>query len=181
MDECIRNLDVYSLRLPFDYIQFLDTFEDFINYYDKLSDKKDYVDIYNRYKPLATYIIRLNSKIVDGMVSFLIPNRFYEFAAIIVERKERVVSYYKRRLLSVEERDNILNMIEQDRAEIINGVIWARMCIVNTYPTFQGIKEVMNFIKEVKNNVPELNMELVYRWRNKTRLSVIYRKLTSCL
>jgi len=176
-----NELENLSRRLPFDYIQFIDIFEDFIHYYNGLIDKAPAQKVYAEYKLLTTYVIRLNCKLVESMMIHLIPDRMHEFDTIVEERRNRVNMYHKRLLLTEDERINILNMVEEDRAEIINKAIWTRMLFVNSYPTSQGIKDVMYFTKLVKIHVPEIDMKLVYRWRTKTYLRILGRKLTCCL
>lgn len=175
--EYSQNLNRFSKNLPFDYIQFLEAFESFMIYYKNSNRNEEVQEVYDSYKHITTYIIRLNSKLIDGMMLYLIPDRLPEFEAIVVHRKERVFEYYQRNLLDIDEMQSILLMIDNDRMSILNQAIWSRIYIVNNNPTFKGINNVVKFAKNLQFKLPDIDIKEVYKWRSRVRKGIVLNAL----
>jgi hypothetical protein len=172
-----ENLENYSKRLPFDFTLFLETFADFMIYYVNTKNKEDAKLVYDRYKPFVLYTIRLNSKLLDGTLLYLIPERIPEFVEFVAHRKQRIIGYYQRCLLDRDEMERILYMIEDDGLAILNQSIWSKICYVNANPTFKLINDVVKFAKNLQVRIPDLNIKEVYKWRSQARRELILRKL----
>lgn len=169
-----EKLENLSLRLPFDYTLFLETFADFLTIYHN-SNKKDGLQlIYERYKPIATYVIRLNSKLIDGG---LIPDRIAEFKMIIKYRKDNVSEYYRRNLLTIDEMQSILHSIDNDKISILNQAIGYRVNFVSQNPTFKNVNEVIKMAKFIQREIPDIDLIDAYKWRAKMRRKIIFSTL----
>ena len=173
-----EKLDNLSARLPFDYTLFLETFSDFLEASKSWRNKEDAKLVYERYKPLVVYVIRLNSKLFDGNLIYLIPDKIDDFISIINYKKKKVDEYYRRNLLNIDEMQGILHIIDNDKMVILNQAIVYRVNFVMQHPTFKNVSDIVKVSKKIQVKIPDVDLTDVYKWRSKMRWVIIGRYLS---
>lgn len=168
-----KKLENLSSRLPFDYTLFLETFADFLSIYKSSSESNKLV--YDKYKPIVVYVIRLNSKITSLTSGIFTPDGIPEFKSIVKYKKNNLNEYYRRKLLTYTEMQSILHMIDNDKISILNQSISRRTDYVAQYPTFTTVKEVVRLAEFIQEEIPDIDLTDVYKWRRKMYWKIFLR------
>jgi hypothetical protein len=176
-----ENLELFSLRLPFESDEFMATFIEFNNWYIKQKYNSKAIELLSKYKMILLYTLKIKCKLIPNNLSKLIPNKIDEFNLIVSEKKAYLLNIYQSGVLLKEEYNDILFTMNEDKQEIINQVILNRLMLVNINPSFQSIKDTIFFTEFIKSKVGDIDIEYIYQWRKTMKLKVIKKWFTKML
>jgi hypothetical protein len=181
LEDYRNNLELYSKRLPFESKMFIDTLLDFHSKFVKKQNhsdssiQSDSIDLFNKYKLVLLYTLKIKCKLVEDLLISLIPNRMNELDNLVMGKKDYIFSIYITGVLTEEEYKDIYQSINGERMQVINRALENKIIIANLIPSFRGIKEVVKFAEKIKRFDRNIDITSVYQWRRRQRYRVILK------
>ncbi len=175
LEDYRNNLELYSKRLPFESKMFIDTLLDFHSKFVKKQNHSDSIDLFNKYKLVLLYTLKIKCKLVEDLLISLIPNRMNELDNLVMDKKDYIFSIYITGVLTEEEYKDIYQSIDDERMQVINRALENKIIIANLIPSFRGIKEVVKFAEMIKRFDNNIDITDVYQWRRRQRYRVILK------